>query len=71
MIERWLLKWYIKWHGEGEPHQERIYRCQLCRRLMTWTKIRQGSCVCGTNRIVATYPTLWERFRLFCLPWTV
>lgn len=71
-LERRLLHWFIRWHGEGERWQELLYRCQACRRLITWNHIvTQGLCSCGTNRLIPAYPTLLERIRLFVLPWTV
>ncbi len=67
-----LRAWFVKHHGEGEPHQYDFYRCDLCRRLVTWNIIRSGGCGCaGGTKMRPANPTLWETFRLMALPWTV
>ena len=64
-------RWYVKWHGEGEPQQALLYRCLGCQRLLTHNIIKQGMCGCGANRLSPANPTYWQLFRLMCLPWTV
>lgn len=69
-IERILSNWFVKHHGEGEPHQAQVYRCLQCGRLMTWTKIRKAD-ICCTGRMSPTNPKLWEKIQLIVFPWSV
>jgi len=66
----YIEKWFVYLHGRGEAHQNLLYRCIACRSLVTWNKIKTGNVCCG-GRVSPAYPTLLERIRLFCLPWTV
>lgn len=68
-MERLLLR-YLTWmHGRGEAHQHDYYRCNGCRRIVTWHAIRKGGCTCGENRMRATYLQWWEKLRLILFPW--
>ena len=68
LIDRWL----VRCHGIGAEHQEFLYRCEGCQRLMTWKKIRQGGCSCKSSLKIRPTTASWpEMFRLVVLPWTV
>lgn len=69
-LESWLRRRFIGYHGEGEPHQADVYRCQTCGRLITWNMIRSAN-VCCAGRLIPAQPTALEAFRLLALPWTV
>ena len=65
-----LREWFIRCHGEGEPHQADLYRCITCGRLITWKKIRTAD-LCCMGRVCRTNPTWWETIRLLAFPWTI
>jgi len=67
-IKKFMYERFVKRHGKGEDNQSLIYRCLGCGHLVTWNKIRDGGCGCGVNRIVPTYPGIFEQFRLFVFP---
>lgn len=64
-------RWFIKWHGIGSAHQNLLFRCLGCRRILTHNSIKRGLCGCGINRVSPANPTWFELFRLYFLPWTV
>jgi len=69
-LEPGLRRWLVWWYGEGHAEQELFYRCEGCRRLISWSAIRQGGCVCGiSHKISTTYVTRWERLKLIVTPW--
>mgnify|MGYP001607816580 CR=1 FL=1 len=71
-FERQATAWLARWHGSGDEHQYRYYRCEGCKALVTWRQIKAGGCPCGTSSRVKTAAlSLWEKFRCLCLPWTV
>jgi len=66
-----LRRWFLKHHGEHEPHQFDLYRCSVCRGIVTHRMIRAGGCQCAGSHLSPTNPTAREVFRLMVLPWTV
>lgn len=65
-----LRRWLVWWHGAGEPHQYEFYRCDACRRVVTWRRIRQGGCVCReSSKIRPAILTFGEKARLLLTPW--
>lgn len=69
-MEKLLRRWFVYNHGEGEPHQADVYRCQTCGKLRTWNAIRAGN-VCCMGRLVPVTPSAWEQFKLLVIPWVV
>lgn len=59
---------FVKWHGEGEPHQADLFRCESCKGLVTWNMIRAGN-TCCSSRLRPTNPRFFEKVRLFLFPW--
>jgi hypothetical protein len=73
-LESPIKRYLIYWHGEAtDPlRQKQYYRCELCRRIVTWHNIASGGCRCGVgSRIRAAHLTMWEKCRLLVVPWTV
>jgi len=71
-LERWAQNWLTYWHGNGDAHQYRYYRCQGCLTLITWHQIEAGGCECGMSRRVRPAVLSWkDKVRCLCLPWTV
>jgi hypothetical protein len=66
-----LTAWLDYWHGAGEDHQYRYYRCRDCHGLVTWNRIREGGCKCMCTYVRPASLTVWERVRLLVMPWTV
>lgn len=70
-----LLRWLTYWHGVGDVHQYRYYRCQGCRRIVTHKAIAQGGCICGLSTRLSPYhpPQMrwWTVLRLLVFPWSV
>jgi hypothetical protein len=66
-----LRKWFVRWHGEGAPHQADLYRCETCHGLVTHKRIRTGQLCCQGAHFRPTNPRLFEVVRLFAFPWTV
>lgn len=72
MIERLATKHLDYWHGIGEAHQYRYYRCVGCRQLITHKRIHKGGCGCGlSNEVRPAVLTLSDKARCLFLPWTV
>jgi len=69
-LELWAQRWLNKWHGQGEPHQYRYYRCHGCHDIVTQHAIEKGGCVCGLSKKVS--PALLrfkDKVKLLFLPW--
>ena len=66
-----LRKWFVHWHGEGEPYQSDLYRCQGCHHLVTWKMIRSSGCKCGSIRMNPTNPRPLEILKVMVTPWLV
>lgn len=70
MLDKYLRRWFVYHHGEGEAHQADVYRCYTCHRLITWNKIRKAD-VCCQGRVVPAVPTWFETAKLLVTPWLV
>lgn len=65
-------RWLAYWHGRGAPHQHEYFRCEGCRRLVTWRRIHAGGCRCRSS--IKLRPAMLSRAdkaRLLWAPWTV
>lgn len=75
IVDELLNRWLTHWHGRGEPDQWAYYRCQGCKRLVSWKAIRKGGCTCGeSNKLMPTGPPSLSRWRIAALilfPWWV
>jgi hypothetical protein len=69
-LESFLRRHFVRLHGEGEPHQADVYRCQVCGSLVTHKKIAVAD-ICCSGRVVPANPTWFEKFRLLALPWSI
>lgn len=69
-IDALLRKHFVYWHGEGiEPYQYDFYRCDACKKLITWKHIKTGGCRCGSHKLRPTNPSFTEKFKVMVLPW--
>ena len=65
-------RWLAYWHGEGAAHQHQFYRCQGCRRLVTWHRIHRGGCRCQESyKVAPAVLTLRDKAKVLLLPWSV
>lgn len=65
-----LRQWFVMHHGEGAEGQYDVYRCDLCRGLVTHRMIAKGGCSrCPGARMRPTNPTLRETVSLMVAPW--
>lgn len=72
ILEKHFVKWLDHWHGNGESHQWRYYRCDTCRHLVTHHMIARGGCPCGgTGFLRPAKLTRKEKIQALVLPWTV
>jgi hypothetical protein len=70
-IENYIQRWLNKWHGHGEPHQYRYYRCHGCHGIVTHHAIEAGGCTCGLSKKVSPAPLRFrDKMGLLLLPWT-
>jgi hypothetical protein len=66
-----IRAWLVKWHGEGEEYQHDFYRCDGCKKLISWKKIRAGGCRCGSYRMRPAFATLFEKVKILVTPWLI
>ena len=72
IVERWMIRYLDYWHGKGEDHQYHYYRCDGCRKLVTWKMIAEGGCPCGlSNRLRPAVIRLRDKVKLLLFPFTV
>lgn len=71
MLDQLGRRWLAHCHGVGEASQHDFFRCEGCRGLVTWHRIRSGGCPCMSSRIRPAVLTLGEKARLLLLPWTI
>ncbi len=65
-------RWLCYWHDEGPPHLPQFFRCQGCRALRTWRRIRQRRPCCEQSHVVVGARLTWlEKGRLLFFPWSV
>ena len=65
-------RWLRAWHGTGDVHQYEFFRCQGCRRLVTFHHISTGGCACRESSKVSPAALRWgDKTRLLYLPWMV
>lgn len=64
-----LRKWFVYNHGEGEIHQADLYRCHICKALITFNMIRKGGCQKCFGKLSPTRPSFREAFQLLVMPW--
>jgi hypothetical protein len=62
-------RWLAFWYGTYEANQFGFYRCDGCRRIVSWRGIRGGGCGCGAIRLRPAILSLPEKARLLYLPW--
>lgn len=69
--ETLLRKRLQRWHGQPDAaHQFDYYRCHGCHRLVTWTAIKKGGCMCGMSNQLSPANLSWrERLLLPLFPW--
>lgn len=68
-VEKHLFNRLVYYHGRGDPHQHDYYRCQGCRRIVTWHAIRRGGCPCElSNKLSPALLSRWEKARLVLFP---
>ena len=73
-LEAPVKRWLAYCHGEApDPvRQVQFHRCEGCHGIVTWHQIRDGGCACAmSSRVRATRLSLFEKFRLLVLPWTI
>jgi hypothetical protein len=64
--------WLLYWHGLGAAHQHEFFRCEGCRRLVTWHLIATGGCRCRQSiRLRPAVLSVADKARLLLLPWSV
>lgn len=71
-VQRAASRYLDYWHGYGDEHQYRYYRCEGCDRLITHKRIRTGGCGCG--RSVKLRPAVLSRrdmARCLFAPWSL
>lgn len=74
LIEQLGDRWLSWWHGApvDAEGQFRYYRCEGCKRLVTWKGIAQGGCWCGLSQKLRPAVMRWyEKVQCFIFPWTV
>lgn len=72
IIDEMADKWLTRFHGNGDAHQFRYYRCDGCRKLVTWNKIKSGGCGCGGSRnIRPAVMSITDKLRCLFMPWSV
>ena len=73
LIERPLIKWLGFWHGNSTAFEQfRYYRCEGCRKLVTWKTIGKGGCGCGLSIKIRPAVLSWkDKIRCVVAPWSV
>jgi len=72
MVTRWIRRWLAHWHGLGEPTQHEYYRCEGCRAVVTWYRIRSGGCRCRESYRMRPAMLTWrEKATLVLVPWAL
>jgi hypothetical protein len=67
-----LKEWLDYWHGNGEEHQYRYYRCEGCGHIVTHNRIKEGGCICYRSfKVRPAQLSLLEKVQCLVLPWTV
>jgi hypothetical protein len=62
-----MRRWFVSFHGEGAPNQYDLYRCSICRGVVTHRMIKRGD-TCVGAQLRPTNPTFWERLTLMVRP---
>ena len=70
-FENQIQRWLTHWHGQGEPHQYRYYRCHGCHGIVTQKAIDKGGCLCGLSKKVSPAPLRFrDKMGLLLIPWS-